>query len=81
MDDIVTQETKDRLKRSFPTGDRWTFRKIEKIWLKDKQHWYKEGDIVKVKYFATFGAYDYKDRWIDYWDMGPEIPKPENWKD
>lgn len=79
MAHIVTQETKDRLKRCYPPGDRWTFRKVKTVHLASA--WYKVGDIIKVKYFATFGCYDYKDRWVDYWDIGPEIPQPSNWKD
>lgn len=68
---IVTQEQKDGLANSYPYGDKWQKRKVIKVTMKDA--WYKIGYIITVKHFATYGAYDEKDRWVDYYDLGPEI--------
>lgn len=75
----VTAETKERLKKSYPHGDVWSFRLVIRVSSKDA--FYKVGDVLKVKYFVTYGCYDHKDRWVDYWDIGKEIPKPDNWKE
>lgn len=79
MANTVTNETKERLRKSYPYGDKWTFRIVKSVMMKDA--FYKVGDIIKVKYFATFGCYDHKDRWVDYWDLGQEVLQPKNWKD
>lgn len=74
---ILSKDRKDAMAKSFPSGDRWTFRKVIRV--RSGSAWYKKGDVLKVKHFATFGCFDHKDRWIDYWDVGPEIPEPKNW--
>lgn len=79
MDKIVTKEIKDWLKKAYPPGEKWTFRPVIRVSRRDA--FYKIGDIIKVKYFVTYGCYDHKDRWVDYWDVGQEVPKPANWKD
>lgn len=62
------------LKNSYPYGDKWERRKVMRVYNKQKA-WYKVGDVLKVKYFATFGCYDINDRWIDYYDLGlPLMP-------
>lgn len=71
MDKTVTQETKDWLAKVFPFGDKWERRRVIK--LGDPNAWYKVGDIITVKYFATFGAYDINDRWVGYYDLSLPI--------
>lgn len=79
MAKTVTKETKISLAKSCPFWDHWTFRQVIRVEMKGA--WYKVGDVIKVKWFGTYGCFDHKDRWVDYWDIGPEIPKPKNWKD
>lgn len=67
MDKIVTQDVKNTLKKAFPMGDKWEKRKVTRVTMENA--WYKVGDIIEVKYFATFGCYDKKDRWVNYYDV------------
>lgn len=71
MTQTVSEETKKSLARSFPYGDKWEKRKVIRVTMKDA--WYKVGDIIEVKYFATFGCYDIKDRWVNYYDVSLPI--------
>lgn len=79
MDKIVTKEVQARMGRSNPQWDYWTFRKVIRVTMKDA--FYKQGDVLKIKWFGTFGCFDHKDRWVDYYDIGEEIPEPKKWED
>lgn len=70
---IVSEEGKASMKRGWPQGDIWKKRKIVKC--SDPTNWYadKIGEIVTVKVFVTFGAYDDKDRYISYYDLSNPI--------
>lgn len=72
----VTQECKESLKKSYPYGDRWTYRIVKRVTMKGA--FYIPGQILKIKHFGTFGAFDYKNRWIDYYDVGKEL-RPTFW--
>lgn len=71
MDKIVTQETKDWMVKVYPWGDKWEKRKIIRTSMPNA--WYKIGDIITVKYFASYGCYDQKDRWVNYYDLSLPI--------
>lgn len=66
--------------RSYPMGKVTEKRKI--IRCSDPNAWYSAmvGQIIDVHFFATFGAWDTEDRWIDYYDLSMPvkwIPTPE----
>lgn len=67
----VTEETKNRLAQCFPPGNKWEKRRVERVTMENA--WYKKGQIIEVKYFATFGCYDKKDRWVNYYDLSLPI--------
>lgn len=71
MDKKVTKETKDRLLKSYPFSDKWEKRRVLRVSMENA--WYAVGDIITVKQFATFGAFDVEDRWVNYWDLSLPI--------
>lgn len=74
----ITKDRKREITKALPKDwDRWTYRRVIRV--RAKNAFYFQGQILKIKYFATFGAFDYKDRWVDYYDVGPEI-KLNRWR-
>lgn len=67
----VTDEIKSMLSKSFPYGDKWEKRKVVRVTMDNA--WYNIGDIITVKFFATFGCYDIEDRWVNYYDLSLPI--------
>jgi hypothetical protein len=74
---VLSVDDKNGFAKSYPFSDRWTYRKVKVIPL-PKNTWYHPGQVLKVKYFGTFGCYDYKDRWVDYYHIGKEL-RPNLW--
>lgn len=61
-----------KIKPTLPSHwNKWGYRKVIRV--SDPIAWYKKGEIIKVKYFSTFGCYDDKNRWVNYYDVGPEL--------
>lgn len=50
-----------------------TKRKIEKC--STPGEWYENmvGQIIRVHFFSTFGAWTTDGKWLHYYDLGPEI--------
>lgn len=72
MAKVITEEQKNRLIKSLPDDyNKWSYRKVVRVRMKGA--FYFKGQILKVKYFVTFGAFDHKNRWVDYYDIGREV--------
>lgn len=77
MSKRLTQEQIERMIKGLPKEwNVWTYRKVIRVRMKNA--FYFKGQILRVKYFSTFGAFDYKNRWVDYYDVGKEL-KPTFW--
>lgn len=77
MAKILTEEQKEKLIKNLPEDwNKWSYRKV--IRRRMKGAFYFRGQILKVKYFNSFGAFDFRNRWIDYYDVGAEL-KPSFW--
>lgn len=71
MTQKVTEERKRDMIRMYPMGNKWERRKVVRVTMENA--WYKVGDIITVKYFMTFGCFDKKDRWVNYYDLSLPI--------
>lgn len=63
----------EHCERNYPHGIIPDRRRI--ISCSDPEAWYKNkvGKIITVHYFATFGCYDTRGRWINYYDLSPPL--------
>lgn len=72
MAKVLTKEQQEKMANGLPKDwNRWTYRRVVRVRMKNA--FYFKGQILRIKYFVTFGAFDYKGRWVDYYDVGPEI--------
>jgi hypothetical protein len=62
--------------RQYPPGEKPDRRRIEKC--SERGAWYANmiGQIVTVHYFASFGAWDIKGRWLWYYDLSEPVNEP-----
>lgn len=65
----------EHLKRGYPPGTIPDRRKI--ISCSDSNLWYMGliGQVITVHYFATFGAWDTKGRWLWYYDLSAPVDR------
>jgi len=67
----VSQEHKDYCFRTFGGQNPMDYRPVVRTRMKNA--WYKKGQILKVEMYGTCGAWDYKGRWVDYYDIGKAL--------
>lgn len=64
----VSQKQKEYCFNTFGGQTPSEYRPVIRVRLKDA--WYKKGQIIKVETYGTCGAWYYRGRWVDYWDVG-----------
>lgn len=66
---ILTEKEKLALSKSYKYGDEPVVMRIRSC--TDPNEWYADmvGQNITVKYYASYGAYDMKDRWMYYFDL------------
>lgn len=76
MDTVIEKsEHRQWAERAFPYGKQARKMIINRASRADA--WYKDmiGQAIEIHHFGSYGAWDTKGRWVDYWDVGYP-PKP-----